>query len=112
MTVTPEAEPVSRRVPHLGDPRHVVFGKRAFYSVYRTRRPETIATTIAFSLLPIMLGSEATGTAETGHSHALRSKRSCTADRGGMLRSTLRGFSRSLRASLAHLRSSSWPNVL
>ena len=60
------------RVPRLGDPEHVVFGKRAIYSVYRTRRPETLAITIAGSLLPIMLGSEATGTAETGHSHALR----------------------------------------
>ena len=43
---------------------------------------------------------------------AHRSKRSCTRDRGGMLRSTLRGFSRSLRAALAQSRSSTWPNVL
>ena len=44
--------------------------------------------------------------ADTGYVQALRSKRSCTRDRGGMLRSTHRGLSRSLRASLAEPRSS------
>ena len=78
-----------RRVPGVGEPGYIVFEICVFYSVYFMHSALTLASPTASVSALILLGSWPPDLADLATHECSSSMRSCTAHRGGMLRSTL-----------------------
>ena len=73
----------------VGEPGYVVFEIRVIYSLYHTRKALTVSYPIASVSALIMLGRWPPELVDLATHECSSPMRSCTAHRGGMLRSTL-----------------------